>query len=288
MAGAAPRATAAPPVSLALLLALLACAHCKKAKDDLAFGPDATTHLGGSMATIARQYKLKDDKELRGIFDKDKELGVDKVSNKLVYSCGTLVAPNTSDVYSGQRRRLSSAAGDHGSHHRHHHHLHHAHGHKGSSSGQLRSRKVLPEALEPLHDAASAGGASSGRRLLQLVRADLDDPLPSSYDTSASGVPLLHSRPAATRKIFLDFDGHTTRWAGCAGRPPALAAAAPGAEAALLPHIAAAPTGALEPPSLRQLLTKTATTAPCQMAKCLTSSPSGEPSSRTMPRSMWT
>jgi hypothetical protein len=211
MAGAAPSATAAPLLSLALLLALLACAHGKKARDDLAFGPDAATHLGSNMANIAKQYKLKDDKALREIFDKDKELGVDKQSYKLIYSCGTLVAPNTSDAYGGQRRLLSSGArggGRGGHHHRHHH----AHGHQGGSVGQLRARKVLPEALSDPLGVASAGGSGSSRRLQQLVRADLGDPSPSSFSTSASGVPLLHSRPAATRKIYLDFDGHTTRW----------------------------------------------------------------------------
>jgi hypothetical protein len=65
---------------------------------------------------------------------------------------------------------IAADAGHH--HHHHHHHRHH--------------------------------------RKLAQHNADGADPLPNSLPQSATGVPLLHSRPTATRKIYLDFDGHTT------------------------------------------------------------------------------
>jgi hypothetical protein len=47
-------------------------------------------------------------------------------------------------------------------------------------------------------------------RKLAQFNADAADPLPATLAQSATGVPLLHSRPTATRKMYLDFDGHTT------------------------------------------------------------------------------
>jgi hypothetical protein len=47
-------------------------------------------------------------------------------------------------------------------------------------------------------------------RKLAQVNADEADPPPSSLTLSATGVPLLHSRSSAAKKIYLDFDGHTT------------------------------------------------------------------------------
>ena len=51
-------------------------------------------------------------------------------------------------------------------------------------------------------------------RKLAQYNADAADPLPSTLAQSSTGVPLLHSRPSATRKIYLDFDGHTTTGEG--------------------------------------------------------------------------
>ena len=62
--------------------------------------------------------------------------------------------------------------------------------------------------------AAAAGGGNHHHhhhhRKLAQWNADAADPLPNNLPQSATGVPLVHSRPAATRKLYLDFDGHTT------------------------------------------------------------------------------
>jgi hypothetical protein len=51
-------------------------------------------------------------------------------------------------------------------------------------------------------------------RKLANVDTEAADPLPSSLQLTASGVPILHSRSSATRKIYLDFDGHVTTGEG--------------------------------------------------------------------------
>lgn len=84
--------------------------------------------------------------------------------------------------------------------HEHSHEHSHEHGH----SHGLPRRLGLPAADSKLELSLP------GRQLQQLWPAQLADPVITSATLSASGVPLLHSRPAATRKIFLDFDGHTT------------------------------------------------------------------------------
>jgi hypothetical protein len=145
---------------------------------------------------VARAYRLGSGNKLRQLLKRDKALGVDKHNGyKLVYACRALVARNSS-AGPGTGRELMGGGHWHGSHHQHHQ-LHHRLEHQG----ELRARRLLPQV-----------GNAGGRRLQQLVQADLEDPLPSSYNLTASGVPLLHSRPAATRKIHLDFDGHTARW----------------------------------------------------------------------------
>ena len=66
------------------------------------------------------------------------------------------------------------------------------------------------------YDTPLSAAADSGKhhhhhhRKLSQYNVDLTDPLPGSLAQSTSGVPLLHSRASATRKIYLDFDGHTT------------------------------------------------------------------------------
>lgn len=47
-------------------------------------------------------------------------------------------------------------------------------------------------------------------RKLAELNTEIDDPLPSDLKLTVSGVPILHSRSSATRKIYLDFDGHVT------------------------------------------------------------------------------
>ncbi len=124
------------------------------------------------------------------------DFGWDWRSNKLAYSCSTMVAPKAS----ASTRRLMSEEEQHGHGHGHsHHHYGHGHGHGHGHGLGNRRLQGLPQA-EPL-------GAHQ-RALLQLVQGNLDDP--TTYPTNATtGLPLLHSRPTATRKIFLDFDGHT-------------------------------------------------------------------------------
>ena len=75
--------------------------------------------------------------------------------------------------------------------------------------------------LPPQPAAAEGGGAADDaslghhhhhhlhHRKLQY-NADAPDPVASSLPQSATGVPLVHSRPSSTKKIYLDFDGHTT------------------------------------------------------------------------------
>ena len=61
-----------------------------------------------------------------------------------------------------------------------------------------------------------AGHHHHHHRKLAEVITEAADPLPSDLNLTASGVPILHSRSSATRKIYLDFDGHvTTGRAGC-------------------------------------------------------------------------
>jgi hypothetical protein len=162
---------------------------------------------------VARAYRLGNGTKLRKLLNKDKSLGVDKRNgNKLVYACRALVPRNSSSGPGTGRELMAGGRWDGGrrqqqqQQHHHHHHRHHRHQHQHQA--ELRNRRLLPEF-----------GSSGGRWLQQLVQADLGDPPPSSYNLTETGVPLLHSRPAATRKIFLDFDGHTTRWARCSCWP---------------------------------------------------------------------
>jgi hypothetical protein len=77
------------------------------------------------------------------------------------------------------------------------------------------------EILPPTTDSAAAEDAAivghhhhhhhHHRRKLAQVDVENDDPLPGDLRQSASGVPLLHSRESSRKKIYLDFDGHTTR-----------------------------------------------------------------------------
>jgi len=48
-------------------------------------------------------------------------------------------------------------------------------------------------------------------RRLREVNVEAADPLPSTLALTTTGVPILHSRSSSKRKIYLDFDGHTTK-----------------------------------------------------------------------------
>jgi hypothetical protein len=109
------------------------------------------------------------------------DLGVDTKTAKLIFSCHTLAANSSAKAPVAGRHLLDDG-------HHHHHHDHDI------------GRKMLGLPLaEPL--------SAHQRSLLQLVQANLADP--TRYPNNSMTLPLLHSRPTATRKIFLDFDGHT-------------------------------------------------------------------------------
>jgi hypothetical protein len=159
------------------------------------------THRPAAANTQAKAHAFKNGGELKALLLKDKDLGIDKRSNRLAYACSGLVPTNATAAAAAAGKRGRHLLDDQGGHHHHHHH-----------DGGL-GRKPL--------DLPLAG--SSSRQLLELVQANLADP--TSYPTTSMGLPLLHSRRDATRKIFLDFDGHTTTQVGGAEcmstlRPP--------------------------------------------------------------------
>ncbi len=120
----------------------------------------------------------------------DKDLKLHKTSKKLAYACSGLVF----DPSQARRRLLGEHEHSHG----------HSHSHEHGHSHGLPRRLRLPAADSKLELSLP------GRQLQQLWPAQLADPVITSANLSASGVPLLYSRRSATRKIFLDFDGHTT------------------------------------------------------------------------------
>ena len=199
-----------PLLALAGVALPRACSDATGA-DDIAFGSAAIKAM--DVSALARGFNLTAT-QLLGMLDAEKgELGVHKDSQSLVYACKSLM------VKEPKRRSLLAAGDDHelhlghgNNHHSNHHGVHVGSGHRhlhGHSHHLQDARRALPRAQD-------VGGPQ--RQLLQVIRSDWDDPLPSRLPASASGVPLLHSRPKATRKIFLDFDGHNTR---CARRPAA-------------------------------------------------------------------
>jgi hypothetical protein len=194
-AGGARHHKRAAVLCLVLASALAAGKVDRKARENMAFGEAALSHIGAAnLNAKAQQYKLKSGKHLEDFFKKDKDLAIDTVSSQLAYACSALVADNVSDA-SG-RRLLHDHDHGHG-----HGHYHSRHWHE-----QLSSR--LGAAGE-----ARGGLERSRRRLNHFLHVDELDPLPFELNLTETGVPILHSRPAATRKIYLDFDGHTTRWA---------------------------------------------------------------------------
>lgn len=176
---------------LVAVLAVVIVAIAAKPRDDIAFGKNGATHLGtdNSIAALAREYKL-DGPSLKKLLNKDKDLGVDKKNKKLVYACSTLPPNITVGVRSTRSTRGRHLHEDVDSDHDHHH-----------DHASLFKSLDLPGAEE----------SGAGRQLLQLIQASLVDPTPSQLPVTTTGVPLLHSRPGAARKIYLDFDGHTTR-----------------------------------------------------------------------------
>ena len=151
------------------------------------------------------------------------DFGYDALSGKLIYACNTLAADNITldangnpvaaqggDGNAAARRLLGEEAqGSHAGHG----HSHHGHGHDHHHHGM--GRRMLTSELPLLDPGHERRRAANQRALLQLdeqqalVTATMPDP--TSYPTNAAGLPLLHSRESATRKIFLDFDGHTAR-----------------------------------------------------------------------------
>jgi hypothetical protein len=168
---------------LVVLLAAMAGVSAARGRDRIAFGRSGVTQLGNdvNVAVVAREYRL-DGPRLKAILNKDKDLGVDKNNRKLVYACSTIPA----NIGSTNGRRM------HGEEDTQHDHNHH---HVDTS----------------LLGLPRVEGERGGRALLQLIQANLVDPAPGAVPVTTTGVPLLHSRPGAARKVYLDFDGHTTR-----------------------------------------------------------------------------
>jgi hypothetical protein len=175
---------------LLAVVAVIVVSTAAKPRDEIAFGKNGTAHLGSAISAFAREYKL-DGPTLKKLLDKDRDLGVDKKNKKLVYACSTL-PPNVSVNVRSTRSTKHGRHLHEDSDSEHDHHHDHA-------------------SLLKMLDLPSAGASGAGRHLLQLTQANLVDPTPSALPVTSTGVPLLHSRPGAQRKIYLDFDGHTTR-----------------------------------------------------------------------------
>lgn len=222
-------------------------AYCA-ADERVAHGSAAVDHLGTKVSTIARFYGIESGLQLRDLLLRDPDLGVDTVNNDgslLLFSCR---APS-----SGARRLLHAHNSSEASSQRPHAHSH-SHGHSASQAHRHRRLaassaaghhagahhdKAKAKAAKAEHEAKYAAHkdhehheqheqheqhkhqGSPRRRLQQDLAPAMPDPAPSSLPQAASGLPLLHSRPAASHKIFLDFDGHNasgTSWNYLAGR----------------------------------------------------------------------
>jgi hypothetical protein len=103
-------------------------------------------------------------------------MSADELTGILETDPDLLVDPNLDLVYKCNLLEDLSADEDTANHHHHHHHHH---------------------------------------RKLAQVNAEAPDPAIGTLVNSNTGVPLLHSRPGANLRIYLDFDGHTavnTTW----------------------------------------------------------------------------
>ncbi len=196
----------------------------------MAFGRSAAAHLGAAgLQRLASKHRMQGPEELQRKLEEDADLGVDIDSEELLYACAAMEVDLSLANMTG--RRLHEHHG-HAHGHGRHSHGHHSHGHghshshsrrsSGSATGMGLPRRMLrqeqqQEQLPPPPPLPSMPQQQprvqqEGEELLpSLGMLPASQPDPTNFDTSASGVPLLHSRPAATRKIFLDFDGHTTR-----------------------------------------------------------------------------
>jgi hypothetical protein len=199
------------------------------------------------ISRMAVEYNFTSPAKLLGLLSRDRELHISPAL-KLAYKCASLAVKATArrSLLEGQegeeegeeegqeQQQEQEQQAAHGSHHHHHHHgdgddehghdhdhdhhshghehghEHDEHGHEGEEHGhQHHTRKLLLQGGElPAADPLEA----PGRALLQQSAASLvmQDPALASLQLGPTGVPVLHSRPSATRKIFMDFDGHTT------------------------------------------------------------------------------
>ena len=160
-------------------------------------GPEAVSMLSSAqVASLARDYNFPSSAALLQVLRSDRDLHVSMQSLKLAYRCASLVPKAQARrrgllESSSQELELGHSHDEEHQQHRQHQHAHqHAHQHGGH------------HLLDPLPAQALE---RPQRRLLQPgVVNVITDPKPRG----ASGVPLLHSRPKAARKIYLDFDGH--------------------------------------------------------------------------------
>lgn len=172
-----------------------------KASENMRFGASAIARLGADISTAAKRYKLDTGGKLRSLMINDLDLAVDTISSNLVFACsGGLPDVLDDPIAAGRMLRADM----HGHHHRHDHHEH-EHQHGGSQSHGHSLPRRLHAALLEKHDVSTA--AAPHRALQQALPATSPDPPQASLPLSAAGVPLLHSRPAATRKIFIAFGG---------------------------------------------------------------------------------
>jgi hypothetical protein len=199
-------------VGLALLLAHAALAEVAGTRiASMMPGALAVTMMSpAQISRMAIEYNFSTPAKLLTLLRKDRDLHISPAL-KLAYKCASLTVRATA------RRSLQQEDGEEGQQHElaheheHEHELAHEHEHSEHEHHHHHdSRKLLQSGVLPAADPRQP--LEQPGRGLQQAAANLvlQDPAMGSLTLGPSGVPILHSRPSATRKIYLDFDGHKT------------------------------------------------------------------------------
>jgi hypothetical protein len=174
-------------------------------------GAAAVAKLSNKLSAVAAAYD-RTPQHLTHTLLSDKDLLLD-ANSKLLYKCTGLQLlddddrndddgdgcdddDRNDDESLAKPAELAQAEDVYSDHHDHHHHRHHHHHHLHRHHRHHHHHH---------------------RRKLAQHNVELADPQASNLNQSATGVPLVHSRTSAKRKIFLDFDGHTTIGEGLQG-----------------------------------------------------------------------
>ncbi len=185
------------PLVLALAAQHMRAGHCSLARDGVAHGAAAAAALGARLAQVSSFYGFPSGSSLRELLLADPDLGVDEANDLLLYACSSGEAYTDPGAHPRPPHAAAAAAA-------------------GQGGRRLAQQLQQPGERQHTHQHTH----TQRRRLAQDYAAHLPDPTPATAPLAPSGLPLLHSRCSATRKLLLDFDGCNTTdtyWNSLAG-----------------------------------------------------------------------